>query len=302
MDKVSIGLALGEGGARGLAHIGVLRALDEAGVRIDHLAGTSIGAVIGAMYAETLDTELMVSRFREFIASEVFQSTGFSHLHRQANRQANFWDQITSRIKGTVAINLAQSKTGLLSSERFTRGLEILIRIEDFSKCRIPLIAVATDLISGQEIPICSGDLIQAVASSACIPGFFPPVRCYGLLLSDGAICCPVPVKYAACDESSLAIGVAVPSQLNRPRPVDNALDIMIRAEEINLHSLSVSQMRQADVAIYPEIGDTPWNDFTKIDDLVAAGYQAGQKAVPEIEEALHRKSSRWKKLLCNRK
>ena len=299
MNKVTIGLALGEGGARGLAHIGVLRALQEADIRIDQLAGTSVGAIIGAMYAETLDTAIMEARFQEFIDSEIYQSTGLSRLYRQANRQVNFWDQISSRIKETIALNLAQSKAGLLSSERFLRGLQILVRISDFSECRIPLITVATDLVSGQEMPFCSGDLLQAVASSACIPGFFPPVQTQGLILSDGAICCPVPVKYAACDESSLAIGVAVPATLNRPRPLDNALDIMIRAEEINLHSLSISQMQQADVAIYPEIGETPWNDFSKLGGLVQAGYQAGHEAVPRIQEALERKSSRWRRIFC---
>ena len=297
MSQIPIGLALSQGGARGLAHIGVLQVLQEHDIPLEHLSGTSMGAVVAAMYSETLDAFAVEQRFREFIASDLYAATEFSGLSRPRGREASFWDQISHRIRGTIAMNLAQSRKGILKQEKLQQALEMLFSIRSFSECKIPFIAVATDITWGRAIPLCTGDLVKAVMASSSIPGFFPPVRFNEILLSDGAICCPVPIKYATCSESALVIGVAVPPSLDKTELPENALDVMIRAEEINMFHFTESQMLDADIRIYPDIGHVEWNELHRLEEAVQAGREAARNVLPELERAWKKKEHWWNRM-----
>ncbi len=297
MSQIPIGLALSQGGARGLAHIGVLQVLQEHDIPVGHLSGTSMGAVVAAMYSETLDAFAVEQRFREFIASDLYAGTELSGLSRPRGREASFWDQIFHRIRGTIAMNLAQSRKGILKQEKLQQALEMLFSIRSFSECKIPFIAVATDITWGRAIPLCTGDLVKAVMASSSIPGFFPPVRFNEILLSDGAICCPVPIKYATCSENALVIGVAVPPSLDKTELPENALDVMIRAEEINMFHFTESQMLDADIRIYPDIGHVEWNELHRLEEAVQAGREAARNVLPELERAWKKKEHWWNRM-----
>jgi NTE family protein len=297
MPEIPIGLALSQGGARGLAHIGVLQVLQEQDIPVEHLSGTSIGAVVAAMYAESLDAFAVENRFREFIASDLYAGTELARLARPRGREASFWDQIAHRIRGTIALNLAQSRKGILKQEKFEEALKMLISIRSFNECKIPVIAVATDITWGRAIPMCTGNLIKAVMASSSIPGFFPPVRFNDILLSDGAICCPVPTKFATCSENALVIAVAVPPRLDKTDLPENALDVMIRAEEINMYHFTESQMLDADIRIYPDIGHVEWNELHRLEEAVQAGREAAQNILPELERALKKKEHWWSRM-----
>jgi NTE family protein len=130
------------------------------------------------------------------------------------------------------------------------------------------------------------------VAASASIPGFFPPLEHHELVLNDGSVCCPVPVKYAVCQEPCIIVACGVPPRLDAPKPMDNAVEIMIRCEEINHYYLTLLQMSRADVQIYPEIGHVEWNEFDRMDELVEAGREAGRKALPQIRDVVQEKGS----------
>ena len=292
MDNPTVALALGQGGARGLAHIGVIQVLQDHGYRIESVAGTSIGAIVGAMFAQSLDGYAVEERFAQFVESEVYQDTGFTRLLKRSDREASFWDQITCRIRDTVALNLAQARMALLKGERFQKSVEFLVQAHSFDDCRIPFTSVATDLIQGQVAPMTSGDLIQAVIASASIPGFLPPVERDHSLLADGAICCPVPVPHVICEPQTVIIGSAVRTGRIRSRHLDNALDVMIRAEEINLQALSKNQMDQADVQVYSRTGEIQWNRFEQLKEAIQLGRQAAESILPEIEKAMKRKNS----------
>lgn len=292
MSKRGLGLALGEGGARGLAHIGVLQVLQDQGIRVDHVAGTSIGAVVGAMYAETLDAYLVQERFEELAESEEHLTRlGLRRFARGEKREASFWDMIGARIMGTLALNLAQTRSGLVKVERLERTLEGLLHIRHFSECRIPFVALATDISWGREMPLCTGNLIRAVTASAAIPGFFTPVEHDGLSLSDGAICCPLPVPYAEHAEGAVIMGVAVPTSLQRKEEPENAIDIMLRAQEVNMHYFTSRLMERAHVALYPDIGDVQWHEMDRVREMVRAGREAAEAALPELEKELGKRS-----------
>ncbi|MCF8039136.1 MAG: patatin-like phospholipase family protein [Desulfohalobiaceae bacterium] len=284
-------LALGYGGARSLAHIGVMQVLQEEGIRISRIAGTSGGAIVGSMFALTLDAFTIEEKFQELIESEPYEQMGLSRLSRSRDLETNFWDQISTRIKGTVAMHIAQSRMSILKGDLYVQCLEILIQTRNFSRCRIPFHALATDLTRGLEVPLSSGDLIEAVRASSAIPGFLPPVLWEEHFLADGAICCPVPVCYAGDAEKDVIVAVEVSPPLNRHREHHNALEVMVRAEEINLHHLSRMQTRQANVQIRPDTGDITWNEVHRIEEAVAAGRAAAKKVLPEIHQVLRNKS-----------
>jgi NTE family protein len=296
MVKRGLGLALGEGGARGLAHIGVLQVLQDRGVRVDHVAGTSIGAVIGAMYAETMDAYQIQERFERLGEEGEYVRLGLRRFSRGEKREASFWDLVGAKIMGTLALNLAQTRRGLLKAERLEQTLERLIHIRDFSQCRIPFVALSTDISWGRETPICTGNLLRAVTASSAIPGFFTPVEHEGLYLSDGAICCPLPVPYAEFAEDAITMGVAVPTSLHRKQESENAIDIMLRAEEINMHYFTSRLMERAHIAVYPEIGDVQWHEMERVREMVQAGRNAAEAALPQLERELSRRRG-WLRL-----
>ena len=285
--KKKIGIALGEGGARGLVHIGILQIFKEENIELDIIAGTSIGAIIGAMYCETLDPYEIETRFKEFIESDLYRDVGFPMLTKTEKREANFWDQIYSKVKGTIALTLAHTKVSLLENDHFSKILEQLIHVDDFKDLEKPLMAIATDLLRGMEVPLCVGDLKKAVLASASIPGFFPPVPYGDHLLSDGAIACPVPVKYAALSNNNFTIGVGVPPNLKKLQDIENAIELIIRAEEINMFHLTSEMVKKAHIPIIIDTQGIEWNEFHKIDELIAIGRNYAKDVVPKIKKQL---------------
>jgi NTE family protein len=273
--------------ARGLVHIGVLQILKEENINIDIIAGTSIGAIIGAMFSENLDPYEIESRFKDIIESELYKDIGFPRLSKSDKREASFWDQIYSKFKGTITLTLAQTKISILDDVRFRKVLDQLIKIEDFKECKIPLMVVATDLLRGRDVPLCVGNLKEAVMASASIPGFFPPVSYGEYLLSDGAIACPVPVKYVALSENFLTLSVAVPPKVKRLDRIENAIELLIRAEEINMYHLTSEMIKKADVPIMPDTKGIEWNEFHYIDELIKIGRESAKQIIPQIKKHL---------------
>lgn len=283
MDKKEICLALGQGGARCLAHIGVLQVFQEEGIGIKKIAGTSAGAIVGAVFSETGDAFETEERFQTLLKSEDYERFGLNNLKAHNINGVNFWEQITTRIRGMIALNLAQSNLGVLENKNFQKCLQILLHVDDFSQLKIPFSAMATDLISGYSVEITSGEIITALNASAAIPGFFPPVSRGDRFLVDGAVCCPVPVEH--CRENALDITVAVhvPAAINSGYWPKNALDIMIRAEEINMRNLDQVKTSRADIKIFPETKDVGWNELHRLDEMVVSGRTAAKKAMPQL-------------------
>ncbi len=291
MDQKEICIALGQGGARSLAHIGVLQILQEEGITIKKIAGTSAGAIVGAVFAETNDAFETQKRFKTLLKSDAYERSGLGTLKDHTVHGVNFWEQITTRIKGMIALNLAQSKLGILHNKYLKECLEILIFSNDFSQLQIPFSAMATDLISGCEVEITSGDIIKSLNASSAIPGFFPPVQLGKYLLVDGGVCCPVPVEHCKSNRDDVIVAVHVPSKLNDGYKPENALDTVVRAEEINMRNLDQVKTVRADIQIFPDIKDVTWNELHRLDEMVAAGRKEAQKMLPQILKFLKTKT-----------
>lgn len=298
MDQPTIGLALGGGGARGFAHIGALQVLHEENIPISFVAGTSMGAIVGAMYAESLDPFTVERKFREFVQTDTYREMNLEQVISKIDKDANFWDYITSEIRGHLVLQMARNRISLLKSDPLVHLLEALLTIETFEQCKIPFVAVATDLITGQDVVLRSGKLLLAVQASASIPGYLPPITIDEQMLCDGGITCPVPVKYAKESSVDLVIGIAVPPQIDAPRPLGHAVDLLSRAEQITSYYYSNTLMAEADIEIFPKTGAVQWNEFNQMTEMIQAGREATKSVIPAIREIIRQQIPWWQLLL----
>jgi NTE family protein len=177
-QRLKIGLVLGSGSARGLAHIGVIRAIEELGIRIDVVAGTSIGALIGAVYASGKLPAL----------EQTFRSFDWKAI-------GSLFDPVFPR-------------SGLISGKKLTNFLRAHLAVRSFEQLPIPFAAIAADIANGDEIRLCEGDLIEAVRASISVPGILTPVRRDGRILVDGGLVDPVPVRAARSLGADIVLAV----------------------------------------------------------------------------------------------
>ncbi len=278
MKQKTIGLALGGGGARGLAHIGVLKVLTAAGIKIDCIAGTSMGAVIGAVYAATGDLDFLEKMFESVREKDVFS------IHKIAKHQ----DGAVFKPKHPVEQML----------EKFVDGKQI-------ESCRIPFTAVATDATTGLRVLLNEGDLVQAVRASAALPTILPPVTINGQILIDGGLTDPVPadvVKQMGA-EYVIAVDVSkhwpnITKDAMTIRGIKTAIADTISALEFQL---AREALAKADLIIHPLLEDYTIMDFAEAKEIITAGENEATRYIRRIrKEAGYPEPKRtgWQKFL----
>lgn len=309
-----VGLALGSGSARGLAHLGVIRAIEDAGIEIDFIAGTSMGALIGAVHAAGKLDELEAF-FRAF----------------DWKKMASFFDVVLP-------------KSGLLDGARIGELVRAHVHADAIEMLPKPFAAVATDIVSGEEVVIRSGDVIEAVRASISVPGIFTPLRTNGHVLVDGGLTNPVPVSVARAMGADIVIAVDLNHQIiagKNMKPLlpagksngepgnesgmfsrwvgdyrlsmndikqkllsgDNQVSAQFRkwasAEplpsifEVLLASINIMETRitqtrlrldQPDVIIQPPLGDIRFLEFDRAEEIIDIGYRHAQRQLASLQ------------------
>ena len=290
--KNKIGLVLGGGGARGLGHIGVLKALKKHSIPIHMVAGTSIGAVIGAMYAATLDPHWIENKFKEFIDSEAYKRIGLHRLVPTSQPNSSIFQTAATYMKNQIIINLANDRLGILKQERLSEIIEFLLPVKTFEELKIPFSCLAVDLNSGEDVVFNSGNLIEAIVASSAIPGYIPPIEKDGMLLTDGAVSCPVPVKTVRKMGADFRISVDVGLNHFEPLENPNLLQVFGRAEQITSTRLGEVKSEKADITIRPDTMNVFWAEFDKIDQLIKLGAEETEKQFWQIKDNLKKKKS----------
>ncbi|MDZ7261168.1 MAG: patatin-like phospholipase family protein [candidate division KSB1 bacterium] len=296
--RAKIALALGGGGARGLAHIGILKVLEKARIPIDLITGTSIGAVVGAMYAQNPDASVLEKKFLDFLKSPIYKHSGLE-LFIKKKEGENFFAQVATAIKERLVINIAQSRCSLTSNRKLVRALQFLLDDVDISETRIKFAATAVDLLSGQGVVLKEGSLIKAVVASSSIPGFLPPFSYDGRLLVDGAVTFPVPVQPALELGADLVIAVDVGQDLECDPELDNVIDVIFRTNLITARNYNALLLEKADIVLRPRVGQIHWAEFKHIEQLILEGEQTALKALSQIERLIKSKRSFWEKLFA---
>ena len=291
-DPRSIGLALGGGGARGLAHIGVLKALERHRVPIDILTGSSMGSVVGAMYAATVDAGWVEERFKELLESEVFEESGINLVKPETpSDEPGFLEWAARYLRDKIILSFSSSRQGLVRSERLSRAIEFLLPVRSFQELRLPFACTGLDVHTGRDVLLNDGDLVEAVTASSSIPGYLPPVDTKNGLLVDGGAGMPVPGVAARNLGAAFVIGVDVSIQEFRPLKQQNILGILGRVSEIMTVKLTESQGNQGDYTIYPDTLNLHWSQFDRIEELVASGERAVEECLDDLQAKIRSQS-----------
>ena len=253
--KPKIALVLGGGAARGFAHVGVIRALEQEKIPIDMVIGTSVGSLIGAIYASDVN-------------SFDLEWTAF-----QLEKEDIFDFGVLNAVTGM----------GFAKGDKLEAWVKGHIKTTNIEQMKIPFAAVAADLNWGYKVVLDKGSVARAIRASAAIPGVFQPVQHQGKILVDGGVVDNIPISVAKAKGADLVIAVDISSNLGNPN-ITNLLGVSLQATNI-MFALNVEQSKKAaDVLITPAgIGDVGMLDFTQKKRCMQAGIDATKQAMPTI-------------------
>src|SRR5881396_2474315 len=256
--RPGIGLALGGGFARGFAHLGVLRVLQQHHIRISHIAGSSVGSILGAAYASGAPLERIIETCR------------------------------TLRFRDIARWHV--SRLGLASNHRLGALIERVFGSRQFEDLQIPLAVVVTDLSSGEPVVFKQGNLVDAIRASCAFPGLFEPVQIGTRCLADGGLVAPVPTQAARYLGAQTVIGVSVGMHDGHRGAPTNIFQVVSRAVgAAQKHQLEIWE-RHADLVLRPDVQSLAWDEFDRADEAIAAGAAAALRALPRIEKLLRQK------------
>jgi NTE family protein len=259
-----IGLALGGGAARGLAHIGVLEVLEREGITVDVIAGTSAGAGVGALYA---------------------QGTPATQIKELALNTS--WKRLVS------LVDLTLPRSGFIEGARVKNLLRSIIGDIEFSDLKIPMACVATDIKSGEEVVINNGSVLEGVRASISVPVIFTTVKWQDRYLVDGGLVNPVPVSTVREMGADFVIAVnVIPDVGDRSRQAQgfkkpNIFNVMLQSMYITTYSAVRSSLEGADIVIEPQLKHIGYVDFHRARDCISQGELAAQELIPQIKEQL---------------
>ncbi|MEM6472571.1 MAG: patatin-like phospholipase family protein [Planctomycetota bacterium] len=291
-------VALGGGGARGLAHLGAMEAIGESGIQTERIVGVSIGSLIGGMVATNPDIKQVQADAIELLGSPMFSDKckrlmgDASGVSPDASSSAFEWfgrwyDRVVRIISHGHRLTKLAGSDALLSNEILVEAIEWAIPDIDLKETKIPFSIVAIDLKSGRQIVLEEGSLRKAILASTAIPGFFPPVVWDDHLLCDVGVVDSLPTSVARSYGKPLTIAIDVGSDMKRVDSFHSAIEIVMRMEECAEQICRRHSIPQADLVIRPDVGYCPWYDFTKPRQLIDDGLQSGRKAIRNAQGKL---------------
>lgn len=296
-DPYSISLALGGGGARGLAHLGAVEVLAASEFRIDRVAGVSIGSLAGALCAGGESPTSVQRRVVDYLLSSDFvtQQAALFETAPRADEPAVSglfaWYHQFKRFLGTRRkLSGLFRQPALLKSEVLLQIVHNLLPDIDIADLSLPLSIVALDLLSGRRVVLTEGPLRTAVMASAAIPGVFPPVPWRSMLLCDLGVLDALPVRVAKGTGRHLTVAVDVGTDLEPVSRCDAALDVFLRLSDIGEPLVREYSRQLADVVIRPDVATQPWFDFSDPERLIACGRRAARETLQSIRRSTSRR------------
>jgi NTE family protein len=277
--RARIGLALSGGGARGAAHVGVLKVLEEMNIPIDYIAGTSMGAIIGGLYAAGLNVEELTAALRDIDWRDAFQdstSREYISYHRKQEDRG-----FLIKARAGLKDGRIQFPKGLVQGQKLNLILKDLTmrvaRIDDFDHLKIPFRAVATDLGTGEAVVIGTGNLATAMRASMSIPGALQPVVIDDKLLVDGGVSNNLPIDVVREMGADVVIAVSIGTPLS---PTDELTSVFAVTGQLTTimtmqnTQRQISSLTDRDILIEPDLGDISTGGFTRALEAVPIGEQ----------------------------
>lgn len=289
--RPKIGLVLSGGGARGFCHIGVIKVLDRLNIPVDYISGTSMGAIVGGLYASGLPVDEIEELIKKVDWNEVFSD--------DISREDKTFHQKVDEGRAFIKLNMGFKDGKLALPKAVIQGqnLTLMMRsltinttnIHDFDKLPIPFRAVAADIATGRPYIIRQGNLASAMRASMSVPGFFPPVESPdGTLLVDGGMSKNLPIDVVKAMGAEIVIAVNIPTVLKKKDELDSIFDLLIQTIDILVEQNSDLQLKLLDkgkdILIEPQMGDMSSMDFDRSAYAVEAGTNAARLATDRLK------------------
>ncbi len=259
LRRPRLGLALGGGFARGIAHVGVLKVLVENQINIDALAGISSGSIAAAAFASGCSIEELT------VAARKLRWTRFAR-----------W---------------TFPRLGFATNERMNALLAEILHCRTFEQLKLPLAVVAGDIRTGEAVIFREGDLVMPVRASCSFPGLFVPIEYNGRLLVDGVVVGTVPVMALGGMDVVVAVNILSNGFLQRPR---SFFEVVGESFHVAQNLMQSTWREHCDLVIEPKLDDFRWDDFERADELIAAGEMAARRALPALRNLLQERATQW--------
>src|SRR5271169_3602690 len=249
----AIGLALGGGFARGIAHVGVLKVLEAEGIPVGMIAGTSVGALIGAAYCSGLTIAEL--------------------------------EDLAHKVRFTTFARWTLSRCGFATNDRMVAFLARTLKVQTFEELRIPLGVTATDFNTGEGVVFSSGSIVDPVRASCAYPGMFLPVEMRGRWLVDGMLSHPVPTRPLREMGAERVLAVQLKGQWSKTTAPRHLFDVIGQSFAIAQDMMSNVWRSAADIVIEPDVAGFDYDDFKRAGELIRVGEQAMRSALPEVRK-----------------
>jgi NTE family protein len=251
----AIGLALGGGFARGIAHVGVLKVLEEEGIPVRMIAGTSVGALIGAAYCSGVTIAEL--------------------------------EEVAYKVRFTTFARWTLSRYGFATNDRMVSFLTRTLKVQTFEELRIPLGVTATDFNTGEGMVFTSGSIIDPVRASCAYPGMFLPVEIRGRWLVDGMLSNPVPTRPLRAMGAERVLAVQLKGQWSKTTAPRHLFDVIGQSFAIAQDMMSSVWRSAADLVLEPDVAGFDYDDFKRAGELIRVGELAMRRALPEVRKWL---------------
>lgn len=288
-DRPRVALVLSGGGARGFSHVGVLKALEAANVPIDMVIGTSMGAIIGGLYASGLSLAELEHEIREVDWSNLFTGQVPRQDLSQRRKEEDF------NFSPVLQLGFRDGQFVLPTGTASSRSLELLLRrftlhtrqLDDFNQLPIPFRAVATDMVTGEQVLLEQGDLAAALRASMSVPGVFSPLEWQGRLLGDGGLVNNLPVDVARQMGADVVIAVNIGTPLATRDSLNSLVGVTLQMINILTEqnvNRSIALLTPDDLLLQPDLGGLTSASFDRADELIQLGRTYGESVASSLE------------------
>jgi NTE family protein len=283
--RLKIGLVLSGGGAKGFAHIGVLKALEKAGIKIDYIGGTSMGAVVGGLYASgynatQIDSIFYNTNFDELLQDYIPRSS--KSFYEKRNDELYALSLPFKKLKIGIPISLSK---GMYNYNLLSKLTHKVRNIKDFNKLPIPFLCVATDIEKGEPVVLQSGYLAQAMLASSAFPSLFSPVEIDGKLLIDGGVVNNYPAEEVRKMGADIIIGVDVQDDLKDRKSLKDATRILVQITNLDMIKKMKEKIKITDIYIKPDISNYGVISFDEGREIIKKGEEATMLQIEAINK-----------------
>jgi NTE family protein len=283
--KPKVGVVLSGGGAKGLAHIGVLKVLEEAGVEVSYIGGTSMGAIVGGLYAAGYSAKQLDSIFTTLDADAMlgdFTPRGSKNFFEKRNDEIYALSLPFQNFR--IGFPRAFSK-GLYNYNTINRLTDNVRHIRDFNKLPIPFVCIATDIETGKEVILRNGILSDAILASAAFPSLYTPVEIEDRLLIDGGVTNNYPIEEVKAMGADIIIGVDVQDPLRSRDKINGATGVLLQINNYQMIQKMEKKSKETDIYIKPDIAGFTVISFDEGRQIITKGEEAAQKIIEQLRE-----------------